>query len=218
MKQCKVLKIENIQQILQKRGIRFELLEYGIKLLPDHAEIPNAVSEFYIINPEMNLEELLERLSLDHSVHKTEQTVIFGCTNNDYSCYAKITLKENAKNKQTKKDQPENNQALNDQPHKNGAKSIIEELRGVDSKMFRQAMDQLGLPRSGNLRLALTRIFRESMDSDGLMATMADEADRIVGTGEQDIVKGLQKMKQVPFITQILHLLWETIVSRHSIT
>ena len=219
MEQCEALKIEKIQQILQKRGIRFERVEHGIKLLLDHAEIPNAVSEFYIINPETDLEELLNRLSADHSVHKTEQTVIFGCTNDAYSCYARITLKENAKNDQTKKYLPENKQPPpNDQTHNNGAKSIIEELVGVDSRMFRQAMDQIGLPRSGNVRLALTRIFRDSMDSDELMATIADEADRIVGSGEQDIIKGLRKVGQVTFITKILHLLWETIISRHKVT
>ena len=203
MKQCKALKIERIQQILQKHGIRFEGQDHEIKLLLDHITIPNALSEFYIINPETDLEELLKQLPADHSVHKTEQTVIFGCTDAAYSCYARITLKKNTKNNQT---------------HHSDVKTIAEELRGVDSRMFRQAMDQLGLPRSGNVRLALTRIFRDSMDSDELMATIADEADRIVGSEEQDIIKGLQKMGQATFITKILHLLWETIVSRHNIT
>ena len=208
MKQCKTLEIEKIQRILQKRGIRFERQDHEIKLFFDHVTIPNALSEFYIVNPETDFEELLEQLPADHSVHETEQSVIFGCTDAAYSCYAKITLTKNTNN-----DQPKNNQT-----HDSGVKTIAEELRGVDSRMFRQAMDQLGLPRSGNVRLALTRIFRDSMDPDELMATIADEADRIVGSEEQDIIKGLQKMGQATFITKILHLLWETIVTRHQIT
>ena len=81
--------------------------------------------------------------------------------------------------------------------------------------MFRQAMDQLGLTRSGNVRLALTRIFRDSMDADELMTTISKEADRIVSSGEQDIIRNLRKVGQVTFITNILHLLWETIVLKH---
>ena len=200
MKQGNSLKIEKIQQILQERGIGVEKLEDGVRLSLEHANLPNAVADFYIINPETDLGELFKSLSAGNSENKTAQTATFGCISDTHACYARITVQKDTEACQT---------------HHKGAKAVIEELQGVDSRMFRQAMDQLGLTRSGNVRLALTRIFRDSMDADELMVTISEEADRIVSSGEQDIIRNLRKVGQVTFITNILHLLWETIVLKH---
>ncbi|MBL0731564.1 MAG: hypothetical protein JJW03_01730 [Desulfosarcina sp.] len=202
MKQGNALKIEKIQQILQKRGIGVKKLEDGVRLPLEHAELSNAVADFYIMNPETDLGELFKSLSAGNSEHKTAQTAMFGCISDTHACYARITIQ---KEKDTEVYRT----------HHKGAKAVIEELQGVDSRIFRQAMDQLGLKRSGNIRLALTRIFRDSMDADELMTTISEEADRIVSSGEQDIIRNLRKVGQVTFITNILHLLWETIVLKH---
>ncbi|WDN90854.1 hypothetical protein BuS5_03825 [Desulfosarcina sp. BuS5] len=200
MKQGNAIKIEKIQQILQKRGIGVEKFEHGIRLSLEHAKTPNVAADFYITNPEIDIKKLFKSLSVGSHKHETAQTAMFGCTSDTHACYAMITLKKNTGVYHI---------------HHKGAKAVIEELQGVDSKMFRQAMDQLGLPRSGKVRLALTRIFRDAMDADELMATIADEADRIVKAGEQDIIRDLRKVGQVTFITNILHILWETIVLKH---
>ncbi|MBL0700794.1 MAG: hypothetical protein JJV92_07925 [Desulfosarcina sp.] len=200
MKQGNAIKIKTMQQILQKRGIEVEELGDGVRLSLEHANLPNAVADFYIINPETDLRALFKNLSSGNSEHQTAQTAMFGCTSGTHACYARITFKKKTEGYQT---------------HHKGAKAVLEELQGVDSKIFRQAMDQLGLPRSGKVRLALTRIFRDAMDADELMATIADEADRIVKSGEQDTIRDLRKVGQVTFITNILHLLWETIVLKH---
>jgi hypothetical protein len=201
MKQDNAIKIEKIQQVLQKRGICVKKFEHGIMGSLEHGKAPDITAAFYITNSEIDIKEMFKSLSANNHEHETAQaTAMFGCTIDTHACYARITFKKEAEAHRT---------------HHKGAKAVIKELHGVDSRMFRQAIDQLGLPRSGKVRLALMRIFRDAIDADELMATIADEADRIVKSGEQNIIRDLRKGGQVTFITNILHLLWETIVLKH---
>ncbi len=197
MTNVQAIDIEGIRQILQKRGFRVEKLKDGVRCFPDHQELPNIVLDLYITHPEVDSQELFKTLSVGASEKKT---ALLGCLFDTYACYARITAADKTDETRT---------------YHKGVKTVMEDLKGVDSGMFRQTMDQIGLPRSGNLRLALTRIFRASMDADELMATISEEADRMVSPGDQNIVRDLRKTGQVTFITNILHLLWEKIVLKH---
>jgi len=77
--------------------------------------------------------------------------------------------------------------------------------------MFRKSLDNLGLSRSGLVRMALTRIYRAGTDPLELTITIAEEAERISNTDEVEAINILRNTSNASFITDMAQLLWETI-------
>lgn len=84
-------------------------------------------------------------------------------------------------------------------------------LEAVDAKMLRQALDTLCLPRSSNVRLVLTRLFRSAVDAEELNASIPAEADKIYGEEDMAQLKMIREMQSVAFLTPLIELLWHTV-------
>ncbi|MCP4690423.1 MAG: hypothetical protein GY859_20380 [Desulfobacterales bacterium] len=91
------------------------------------------------------------------------------------------------------------------------AEQAISDIRGVDSKTFRKGLDIVKLPRSSLVRMALTRLFRNSMDAPELAAAAIKEAELITDAAEREILKELRENNSIPFLTNLIHLLWDEI-------
>ena len=87
----------------------------------------------------------------------------------------------------------------------------LEQLKGVDSKIFRSVLDMSGLPRSSIVRLALTRIFRSATDPEELMAVVSREAARIVNAEEWKTVRNLLGSNRIDSMSNMIYILWEEI-------
>jgi hypothetical protein len=91
------------------------------------------------------------------------------------------------------------------------AERAFTQLQGLDSKRFRKNLDQLGLPRSSTVRVALARIFRESIDAQELLATVDSEARKIVHSEQWRAIKEIRSKNQLSAANYIIDLLWEEI-------
>lgn len=91
------------------------------------------------------------------------------------------------------------------------AERAFTQLQGLDSKKFRKNLDQLGLPRSSTVRVALARIFRESIDAQELLATVDNEAKKIVHSEQWRRIKEIRSKNQLSAANYIIDLLWEEI-------
>jgi len=89
--------------------------------------------------------------------------------------------------------------------------AAVEALEAVDAKMLRQALDTLCLPRSSNVRLVLTRLFRSAVDAEELRASMEAEADKIYGDEDLAQLKMIREMQSVAFLNPLIELLWHTV-------
>ncbi len=91
------------------------------------------------------------------------------------------------------------------------AERAFTQLQGLDSKKFRRNLDRLGLPRSSTVRVALARIFRESIDAQELLATVDSEARKIVHSDQWRTLREIRSKKQLSAANYIIDLLWEEI-------
>ncbi|PIE71827.1 MAG: hypothetical protein CSA22_00765 [Deltaproteobacteria bacterium] len=88
------------------------------------------------------------------------------------------------------------------------AGTAFQQFKGIDSKMFRQSLDNLGLPRSSNLRLALTRIFRESLSAADLYAAIQAEAGCLISDEDVAALESILQLEKVPpFISGLITLM-----------
>jgi hypothetical protein len=227
MKTTLDVKIRNMKDIFEGRGFIIEDSDNGFSFRLDSLGMPEAVIDFYALktkqgqyrarvkkkfsSPEETEEEIgdislriptdLEfiRNHLEEELlgtAKIEKFHYFGCRDNAYLYYACV-LMDNA-----------------DSDHflrKSRADRALAQLKGIDSKLFRQGLDSLGLPRSSIVRLSLTRIFRNAMDAEGLLEAASSEADRIINADEWKRVRGFVKQSHVPFMRAVFYLLWEEI-------
>jgi antitoxin component of RelBE/YafQ-DinJ toxin-antitoxin module len=89
------------------------------------------------------------------------------------------------------------------------ATDAFNKLKEVDSKMIRRELDNMGLSRSSILRLIVTRIARDSFSPEELLELVDVEAKKIVNPEDKQLITGLMKQNQVPFLENIFCLLHE---------
>jgi hypothetical protein len=218
-------KIEKIREILENRGFAVDEAESGISiLLESGGEGCGGTLDIYALEHDseqirarlrkklgdvgVSGEELEDRrLRAPYDLEYFESIVgeglrgvaaigrfhYFGCNNDTHYYYAQVELAE---------------EPLEEILRKRLAKRALEQLGGVDSKTFRLELDTLGLKRSSIVRLALTRIFRSASDTTELLNSAAFEAVRIVKAGEWKYVRQLVNENKVPFLSNILYILW----------
>lgn len=92
-----------------------------------------------------------------------------------------------------------------------GAEEALEQLKAMDPGTFRKALDDLGLPRSSLLRLALMRIARESMDIEEMLSVVNQEAEVIGKSDDWKILKEVKDNNLTPFMSFIVDLLWKAV-------
>lgn len=97
--------------------------------------------------------------------------------------------------------------------------SLVEEavsrLETVDPGMFRQAMDRLALPRSGNLRMVLSRLYRSAMDAGELSAAAEKEAEKITRPSEIEALERIRNLPSVEFLFPLIELLWQKMAEKN---
>ena len=91
------------------------------------------------------------------------------------------------------------------------AEEAVNQLDTVDAKMLRQALDSLSLPRSSNVRLVLTRLFRSAVDPEELKASIAIEAEKINKSNDLQELKMIREREAAGFLTPLIALLWNEI-------
>jgi len=91
------------------------------------------------------------------------------------------------------------------------AKEAVTQLSGTASRQFREALDNLGLKRSSILRVALTRMFRDAVDEQQIKGAVKQEAGKISDPEEKAALKKLAEENPVPFMQEMIELLWHTV-------
>jgi hypothetical protein len=98
-----------------------------------------------------------------------------------------------------------------------GAQQALEQLKGVDSGTFRKGLDQLGLPRSSKIRLALTRIFRESGDIEEMLTVVVQEAGIVAKSDDWRLLKDIREKNEIPYLNIVVELLWKAVAKERLI-
>jgi hypothetical protein len=98
-----------------------------------------------------------------------------------------------------------------------GAQQALEQLRGIDSGLFRKGLDQLGLPRSSKVRLALTRIFRESADIEEMLTVVVQEAGIIAKSKDWRVLKDIREENEISYLNIVVELLWKAVAKERLI-
>lgn len=89
--------------------------------------------------------------------------------------------------------------------------AVVDQLEAVDAKMLRQAMDSLSLPRSSNVRLVLTRLYRSAVDPEELNDSVRREAAKISTDEDRETLKMLREVQSVNFLNPLIDLLYHTV-------
>jgi hypothetical protein len=91
------------------------------------------------------------------------------------------------------------------------AEEAAEKLEPVDAKMLRQAMDTLCLPRSSNVRMVLTRLYRSAFDAGELSSAIRSEAPKISSSEDRMELQMIREMRSVDFLNPLIDILWHTL-------
>lgn len=98
-----------------------------------------------------------------------------------------------------------------------GAQHALEQLKGVDAGTFRKGLDKLGLPRSSKVRLALTRIFRESAEIEEMLTVVVQEACIIANSPDWRLLKEVKENSEVAYLNIVIELLWKAVAKERLI-
>ncbi len=88
---------------------------------------------------------------------------------------------------------------------------VVDIFESVDSKMFRQALDDLGLSRTSILRVSLTRIFRSATDADELKAVIREEGLRITDPSDRTELDSILTSNYVEFLDPVIRMLHQSV-------
>jgi len=185
--------IKALKKSLNSHGFTAERLENFVRIKIDTPGSEKNL-DFFILDPRLDPNQAHNELKIDEK--SSDPSCFFGCRGKKHFYFAKI--KAPLKQAET----PHNNELIE--------KTILN-LKAVDAKMFRKSLDDLGLSRSGLVRMALTRIYRAGTDPLELTITIAEEAERISNTDEVEAINILRNTSSASFITDMAQLLWETI-------
>lgn len=225
MKQHKDPKIELIQQLLESRALKIEDLDNGIRVYLNFNDYNNCSVDIYVLrnNPRFVRAKFCSpKLSTDKGqryldrIHATLQKAIAGAANLEkfhllgnrgdiQVYYAPLSLTEEAGQNISSSELRLTPTRTQDQD------SQFDDFVDIDTKLLRKTLDRIKLPRSSIVRLAITRIFRESVDSSEIKQLVAREAQRITKPSEKKQLKLLQEQKLPPSISAIIHLLSENL-------
>jgi hypothetical protein len=211
-------KIELIQGALDPHLFRIEDLDNGIRIHFHPTGYNDCSVDIYVLrnNPKFIRAKLCSKKLLPddeenylETIHSTlkkaisnvavlEKFHLLGSRKNFQVYYAHLTLNQES------------------QPHNSDLRltplqSESVPFEDIDSKRVRKILDQIKLPRSSIVRLAITRIFRESVDSAEMKELIVREAQRIVKPNEKALLQQLQQQKLPSSISAIVHLLSENL-------
>jgi len=87
----------------------------------------------------------------------------------------------------------------------------VRKLETVDAKTLRQALDNLSLPRSSNVRLVITRLYRSAIDPEELEESIGIETEKINTDNDIAELKMIREMQAVDFLDPLIELLWQAV-------
>ncbi|HMA84327.1 MAG TPA: hypothetical protein VKN73_01375 [Desulfosalsimonadaceae bacterium] len=87
----------------------------------------------------------------------------------------------------------------------------VRKLEAVDAKTLRQALDNLSLPRSSNVRLVVTRLYRSAIDPEELEESIGIETEKINTDNDIAELKMIREMQAVDFLDPLIELLWQAV-------
>ena len=87
----------------------------------------------------------------------------------------------------------------------------VRKLEAVDAKTLRQALDNLSLPRSSNVRLVITRLYRSAIDPEELEESIGIETEKINTDNDIAELKMIREMQAVDFLDPLIELLWQAV-------
>ncbi len=220
-------KIQLLQDVLQFRGFKVEDRGAEIRIQLDSIGFKGSVVDLYVLknNPEQirarmkrkaaetgsrsggaDLKGAPDLLEIQKALQKgmlgvatIEDFHSFGRRRDDYVYYAHVIIEE------------EPADIIQQQVF---AEQAIADIRGVDSKTFRKGLDIVKLPRSSLVRMALTRLFRNSMDAPELATAAIKEAELITDASERELLQELRENNTIPFLTNLIHLLWDELTKK----
>jgi hypothetical protein len=89
------------------------------------------------------------------------------------------------------------------------AKAAVDMLETVDARMFRKALDELGLARTSTLRLVLSRLQRSAIEPEELRAAAKAESEKLTGPADLEELKRISTMESDEFLRPLIDLLFE---------
>lgn len=95
--------------------------------------------------------------------------------------------------------------------HKGDLQRVVNMLESVDSSMFRKALDNLGIPRTSMLRVALTRIFRAATDLDEFKHVIMEEASRISDPADRSDLDKMLTSNHEEFLEPLVRMLHQSV-------
>ena len=210
----KALRIRQVDAVESTGGIRINFMAgsvpsttidiYALRSNPDHLRAKiRGVDE----NPEMSDADLKRiRIKLQNELLGVANVGAFaslGRRGEAHYYYAHITMSKKSSTDLTLVQK--------------GAQQALEQLKGIDSGSFRKGLDKLGLPRSSKVRLALTRIFRESGDIEEMLTVVVQEAGVIAKSNDWRLLKDIRERNEIPYLNTVVELLWKAVAKERLI-
>ena len=96
------------------------------------------------------------------------------------------------------------------------AEKAIKQLETIDSKMIRQSLDMMNLKRSSNVRMALTRIFRNAGDAVELTAAIEKEAGKLTSENDFEDLRIIKLINTKGFLTPVIDLFFGAVFGENS--
>jgi len=91
------------------------------------------------------------------------------------------------------------------------AEKAVELLETIDAKMIRQSLDMMNLKRSSNVRIGLTRIFRNAVDAEELMHAIQDEAAKLNSDKDHNDLRIIKTINTDGFLEPVIGLLYDAV-------
>ncbi len=137
------------------------------------------------------------------------ETIVFG---SDAAGETQIPLPEK------EADAPVNNAAAvaDDLSDLARAEKAIEQLETIDAKMIRQSLDMMNLKRSSNVRIGLTRIFRNAVDAEELILSIQDEAAKLNSDKDHNDLRIIKTINTDGFLEPVIGLLYDAVFDASS--
>ena len=223
-------KIKTIMKALRSRGCTVKGISQGIRLKLDY----NIDVDIYTLRFDANklrarlklyVEDAAERSRIIGDVNEKLRGGLGGtsdvedfkfsrCISGDYYYYARLFMgdEELSGNPDETPDGASAGDSVVEPENKSAGREadlqkVVEVFESVDSKMFRKAMDGLGVPRTSILRVSLARIFRAATDLEELKTALKEESMRISDPRDRSDLEKILASNEEAFLDPAIRIL-----------
>lgn len=226
-------KIKTIMQVMHSRGFPVKAIKQGIRLKLSGTDVDIYALKFDAsklrVRLKLPVEEEAERIRVIQDVSATLRDGLGNscdmadfsfsrCVSGNYYYYARLFMLDPdiVVTRIPYKKAVAPNDA--DKEKKADLENAVNIFESVDAKMFREAMDGLGVPRTSILRVSFARIFRAATDPEELQTAIREEAARISDPRDRSDLDTLLASNKVEFLEPIIKGLHRSIFDESAIT